>query len=115
MIVYVTGQFWSVPVSVRNFTGASTTNDSRITPYIVAVDYPQAPRREFVAELYHRTWDKSLRPCLYAGDGQGGQVFDTTLTPNDPVIAGDYLDYEVSDIFASDFMFNRLLPDTCAK
>ena len=100
---------------MRNYTGAPLTNDSRITPYIVAVDYPTAPLREFVAELYHRTWDKSLRPCLYAGDGQGGQVFDPSLTPNDPVIAGTYEDYEVSDIFARDFEFNQLLPDRCAK
>jgi len=111
----MSGQFWNVPVSVRNFTETFTTNDSRVTPYIVAVDYPQTPRREFVAELFHRTWDKSLKPCLYAGDGQGGQVFDQTLTPNDPVIAGIYLDYEVSDLFASDFEFNKLLPGICAK
>jgi len=52
---------------------------------------------------------------LYAGDGQGGQVFDPSLTPNDPVIAGTYEDYEVSDIFARDFEFNQLLPDRCAK
>ena len=80
---------------------------------MVTVDHPDDPPRQFVAELFHRTWDKSLKPCLYAGDGQGASVFNPTLTPNDPVIAGTFRDYQVSDMFASDFVYNKLEQRNC--
>lgn len=106
-----TGQFWNIPVSADIFTGNLTT-DSPVTPYVVTVDHPDDPPRQFVAELFERTWDKSRRPCLYAGDGQGGSIFDP-VTPNDPVIAGTFRDYEVSSLFGSDFVYNKLEERDC--
>ena len=106
------GQFWNVPASVSEFTGNSVTNDSRVTPYIVTVNHPDDPPRQFFAELFQRTWDKSMKPCLYAGDGQGGRILGP-VTPNDPVIAGTFRDYEVSSLFASDFVYNKLQQRNC--
>lgn len=100
-------------MTIRNFTGEPFSNDSRVTPYIVSVDHPDDPPREFTAELFQRTWDKTAKPCLYAGDGQGARVYNPTLTSNDPVIAGTYLDYEVSNLFASDFVYNKLEQRNC--
>ena len=106
------GQFWNVPASVSEFTGNSVTNDSRVTPYIVTVNHPDDPPRQFFAELFQRTWDKSMKPCLYAGDGQGGRILGPVI-PNDPVIAGTFRDYEVSSLFASDFVYNKLQQRNC--
>lgn len=99
-------------MTVSNYTGEPLTLDSRVTPYVVTVDHPDDPARQFVAELFQRTWDKSMKPCLYAGDGQGGSILDP-VTPNDPVIAGTFRDYKVSDIFSSDFIYNKLQRRNC--
>ena len=114
MFNLLTGQFWNIPVSASDFTGDSLTNDSSVTPYVVRVDHPDDPPRQFVAELFQRTWDKTMKPCLYAGDGQGGRIFDQ-VTPNDPVIAGTFRDYIVSSIFASNFVYNKLERRNCAE
>lgn len=50
--------------------------------------------------------------CLYAGNNQGGNVFEVER-PNDSLIEGSYKDYIVSSIFASDFKFNRFLYGNC--
>lgn len=100
-------------MTVRNYTGEPLTADNRVTPYIVRVDHQDDPPREFVAELFQRTWEKSMKPCLYAGDGQGGRLFEP-VTPNDPVIAGTFRDYAVSDLFGSDFIYNKLQQRNCS-
>lgn len=83
-----------------------------MTPYVVRVDHADDPPREFVAELFQRTWDKSSKPCLYAGDGQGGRILGP-VTPNDPVIAGTYRDYRVSSLFDNNFIYNKLEQRNC--
>lgn len=98
-------------MTADRFTGNLTT-DRPVSPYVVRVDHPDDPPRRFVAELFERTWDKSRRPCLYAGDGQGGSILDP-VTPNDPVIAGTFRDYIVSDLFSDDFVYNKLLDRDC--
>jgi len=79
----------------------------------VTINHPQAEERAFVADLYHRIWDRTLKPCLYAGNYQGGPISEI-LDPNDSVIEGEYFEYEVVDgIFGRDFIHNRLLASSC--
>ena len=101
-------------MTVSNFTGNFTTDDDRITPYIVTVDHPDSPPRQFIGELFRRTWDKSTKPCLYAGDSQGASSLDEPSSlPNDPVIAGTFRNYEVPDLFSSDFVFSKFEQQNC--
>ena len=78
------------------------------------VDPPQSPARTFVAELYRRTWERTLKPCLYAGNSQGGPISE--VAGDASVIEGEYFEYEVTDgIFGTSFTYNRLLPRPCAR
>ena len=80
----------------------------------MTVDHPQAPARSFITDLYRSTWDNTLKPCLYAGSSQGGPLFEVVDGPNDPVIEGEYSEYEVADgIFGRNFKYNRLLATAC--
>ena len=73
---------------------------------MVNVKHPQASLRSFLANYYSIVWDGSTKPCLYAGSSQGGSIAD--VEPNDPVIEGNYREYEASSLFGSHFKYNRL-------
>ena len=105
------GQFWNIPVTATGpITVPSLPNIGAI--YNVTVNPPEAAARTFVAALFHRTWDRTLKPCLYAGTGQGGPI--TEVAGEDSVIEGDYFDYAVTDgIFGSNFTYNRLEIRAC--
>ena len=107
MLLFTPGQFWNVPVT------ANATNHSDIDmPYRVTVDPPEGIRRSFLADLYHRVWDLTIRPCLYAGNSQGGPISE--IENDDAVIEGEYSNYEVSDgIFGASFDYNRLESRPC--
>ena len=76
--------------------------------------HPLAIPRSFVADLFHYTWDHTLKPCLYAGSSQGGSISPVDALPNDPVIEGSYNEYEITDgIFGSRFKYNRLQNRNC--
>ena len=78
------------------------------------VDPLQSPARTFVAELYRRTWERTLKPCLYAGNSQGGPISE--VADDASVIEGEYFEYEVTDgIFGTSFTYNRLLPRPCPR
>ena len=71
-----------------------------------------ATARAFIAALFQRTWDRTLKPCLYGGNAQGGPI--TEVAGDDSVIEGEYFEYEVTDgIFGSNFMYNRIQIRTC--
>ena len=102
MIHYV-GQFWNIDVTAYSST---TSLGEGTVPYVVNVKHPQAQLRSFLADHYSHVWDGSPKPCLYAGGSQGGPISD--VEPNDSVIEGNYLEYEVSSLFDHQFKYNRL-------
>ena len=108
-----TGQFWNVPVNVLNYTGnySGPVNNT----YVVTVDHPSpnSTSRTFIAELHPATWDRKRKECLYVGSAQSGAINEVDV-PNDHVIEGNYDNYEASDLFASDFKYNRFKEDQCA-
>ena len=100
------GQFWNIPVTATGPIMPSSNDISVI--YSVTVDPPEAAARTFVADLIGRTWDKTPKPCLYAGNSQGGGPVGSS------VIEGKYFEYEVTDgMFGSKFTYNRLETRTC--
>ena len=70
--------------------------------------------RTFIAELHPATWDSKRKECLYVGSAQSGGINEVDV-PNDHVIEGTYDNYEVSDLFASDFQYNQFKGSVCLK
>ena len=106
------GQFWNIPVTA---TGPISSPPANITnAFRVTIEPQISPRRSFVAELFQRTWDRTLKPCLYAGNSQGGPI---SVVANDAsVIEGEYFEYQVSDgIFGTSFNYNRLQARPCPR
>ena len=62
-----------------------------------------AAKREFLAEVFRRTWDKREIECLYAGNAQGGSsgIVVGADGPDDSVIEGTYKEYQVDGVFAT--------------
>ena len=71
--------------------------------YNVTVENGDRPTRTFTAYLYEDTWNTENEPCLYSGDGQAG--------PN--ILEGNYLDYQVADMFDTNFRFSRFRAGFC--
>ena len=103
LFCHYTGQFWNIDVTA--YPSTNSLGEGTV-PYVVNVKHPQAPLRSFLANYYSIVWDGSPKPCLYAGSSQGGSITD--VEPNDPVIEGNYREYEVTSLFGSHFKYNRL-------
>lgn len=106
------GQFWNVPVFA--FGPIEIASDEIDVPFVVTVAHPLASPRSFIADLFPHTWDRAQKPCLYAGNSQGGPISTVGSLPDDPVIEGRYYEYEVTDgIFGSSFKHNHLQSHSC--
>ena len=91
------------------FTGTKPDN---LTYYTVTVTPPDGDVRSFVGHLYDVTWDFTPVPCVYAGNRNGGPVFEFD-NPNDSVIEGNYTLYEVSDLFSTGFTYEQFDEARC--
>ena len=106
------GQFWNIPVTA---TGPITPPPNNITnAYRVRVESRLIPPRSFVAELFKCTWDRTLKPCLYAGNSQGGPISEVANDAS--IIQGEYFEYKVAGgIFGTSFTYNRLQGHPCPR
>ena len=107
----IPGQFWNVPVTVSSYTGLFGGED-RTDDYIITVDHPQSDPRSFVGLKYSVTWEFEKRVCYYVGNTQAGKLAEVS-DPNDSVIEGDYTDYKVDSLFATDFKFSHFDVSRC--
>ena len=89
------------------FDGSGRGND-----YVVTVNYPGSPPRSFVGLLSSVTWEFERRPCIYVGNSQAGPIQEVDA-PNDSVIEGEYTDYEVDSMFATDFVYSHFEANRC--
>ena len=55
-----------------------------------------------------------MLPCLFSGNRQGGAT-NAFGDPNDSIIQGSYQDYEVSNLFDTDFTFSTFDSAVCGK
>jgi collagen type VI alpha len=111
------GQFWNIDVSLERYNDTIVKelfNRDSVNPhYVIHLDPPApAEKRSLVGELYHKQWDRSYKPCLYAGSVQGGAGNDE-LKPVGTVIEGSYTDYIASGPFKHAEKFNRFNKDLC--
>ena len=89
------------------FGGSGRAND-----YVVTVNYPNSPPRSFVGVLSSVTWEFEKRPCIYVGNSQAGPISEV-VSPNDSVIEGEYTDYEVASMFATEFTYSHFDESHC--
>ena len=114
-----TGQFWNVPVKLFPYhTELPELIKEDYDPeelYLVTIEDPISliSKRQFIGELSKRSWDKTLRSCLYVGSSQGGRLSDIP-GPKDSVIEGVYSQYAVQDgILSTSFTYSRFDQTIC--
>ena len=73
---------------------------------VLKINHPNSSVRHVPVLSGHAWFGRGRTSCLYAGDTQGGHVYEVE-SPNDSLIEGSYKDYIVSSIFANDFKFDR--------
>lgn len=112
LFLFPIGQFWNIPVTVRNFTGQPRPGVSTRNFYTITVNHPRDPPRTFVGRLYEMTWEFRPTHCLYVGNRQGGPISEV-LDPNDSVIRGSYQDYIVNGLFESSFDYSVFNSTRC--
>ena len=106
-----TAQFWNIPMEYKRYSGpfAGRLVTEAAGLYEVTVRYPGSPPRTFIGDLEDLTWEQNKQPCLYAGNSYAGRVSEAIEF--DSVIEGEHTDYEVADIFAHDFTFDKYTSD----
>ncbi len=73
-----------------------------------------AMRRHLTGLFQKQTWNHDPFPCLYAGDRQGGPIFEVAY-PNDPVIEEGYKDYVNPGVFSEkDYKFGLFDDSKCS-
>jgi len=87
--------------------------DPSVPYYVIDVNPFNSASRTFVGLLNDLPKHVSPLYCLQVGDSQGGAT-DRFTDPNDSVIEGSYADYEVTDLFDTNFTFSRF-GSTCTK
>ena len=113
-LLHAAGQFWNVPIQLAPFSG--TLRNAQVQypdAYTITVTRTGSPQRVFTGQLDNRIWDRSLEPCLYAGNQQAGVIYEVE-EPNDPVIEGNYESYRVPSAFEeTDYRFGRFDESMC--
>ena len=104
-------QFWNVPVELSEYTGGDEPNDG-LKYYTVQVTPSSGNVRRFVGHLYSVSWEFTPIPCVYAGNRNAGPVAEFN-NPNDPVIQGNYTEYEVNDLFSTEFEYEQFDESRC--
>ena len=81
--------------------------------YEIYFERDGSPQRGFTGSFYPLTWEQQEGPCLYAGNREGGPIYNI-LSPNDPVIEGTGADYEVPSAFdETGYIFSRFDDSQC--
>ena len=109
-----TGQFWNIPIDVEAYDGPVPSYLLEEELYTITVNpavFPPRPR-SFVAELNQQTWDTTADPCFFAGNYQGGAIYEIT-DPGGTVIEGSFRDYRVDSLFSTDFVYSQFGSNQC--
>ena len=99
---------------MHNFTGILTDKKTSIPPnmYEIEFSHPLSDTRHVPAWLSEVTWGFDNTPCLYAGNAEGGSVYEV-FSPNDPLIEGTLQDYNVTGMFETSFRYEQFNENLC--
>ena len=84
--------------------------------YNVTLTQQDGSMRSFVAHFDEQRWDRTKKPCLYAGNRQAGPAAE--VKNDGTVIEGEYQDYEVSHLLSINLKnpdFKRYSMGTCIE
>ena len=105
------GQFWNIPISVRPIPQTNQTNSGTHT-----ISFTSAALKEtktLTGVLHPITWFKQ-DSCLYVGSAQASSAQINTNLPNDPVIEGNYRDYQLDEAFSEEeYVFGQFNENRC--
>lgn len=97
-LLQLLGQFWNVETKVTKYTQELRDGTTSDRAYLVELMPRNKPKRSFIGFLYERTWNFKEFPCIYAGNAQGGAIYEAADgEPNDSVIEGTIQDYLQND------------------
>ena len=100
-----------MPVTVVPFEG-EFGGVQRDDDYVITVNHPEADPRSFVGLRSGVTWEFERRVCYYVGNTQAGELAEVS-EPNDSVIEGEYSDYQVESLFATEFIYTHFNEEKC--
>ena len=107
LFLIYSGQFWNVETNVTKYTKPLREDVDLENPYLVELMPKNKPKRSFVGFLEESTWNFEKTPCIYAGNSQGGPIYEVVDgEPNDSVIEGTIEDYSTAN-FVYDHFDNR--------
>ena len=104
------GQFWNIPISVSRTHMTQNLINQNIR--VLEINHPNTNKRLVPAWLVPVTWKPGHTSCLYAGDSEGGRISEIKH-PKDSLIEGSYHNYVVSNLFATDFLYNQFDTTLC--
>ena len=99
---------------MKEYTGP-IINDPETNRYEITVTHPDfSGERRFTGLLYNVNWEFERTPCFYAGNVQGGPIYEVE-DPNDSVIEGEYKDYIVGGAFETEYTYDRFDSLQCTQ
>lgn len=108
------GQFWNVEAIVTKYNRTLRDGTINDQTYQVQLKPKNKPTRTFVGFLESTTWDFTNQQCLYAGNAQGGSIYETAEgEPNDPLLEGDFTQYKMDSAFDVEFDYNHYDSSQC--
>ena len=98
LFLLYSGQFWNVETNVTKYTKPLRDGIVENNTYLVELMPENKPNRRFIGFLEERTWNLEKSPCIYAGNSQGGPIYEVADgEPNDSVIEGAIEDYSTKN------------------
>ena len=113
MSLSFSGQFWNVPVQITNEgIKLRQRHDMEVDKFrVITFTQSDGNVRNVPARLQSHTWSSSqVSPCLYAGDSEGGHLFEVE-EPNDSLLEGSYQDYVMETLFSTKYKFSKFVSD----
>ena len=102
-------------MQVEPYTGPVQPDSSSDGYYVITTNHPDEGMRQFVGWIWPLTWEHRSEYCLYAGQYQGGPLYEIVDdSVNNGVIFGTYDDYEVDSSYATDFAYSHFNESQCA-
>lgn len=111
-LFYISGQFWNAPITLSSKNIDLRDPNFKKDIRVLKIMHPGSTVRYVPMWLEETSWDAQKTPCFYAGDSQGGHLYEVE-SPNDSLIEGTYTDYIVDNLFSTDYLFSKFNETYC--
>ena len=111
---YITGQFWHAHVKLHK-EGIKLRNDNGINKnkfHVIEFLKHGNKTKQVPAILQAHAWGSDEHSCLYAGDSEGGHMYEVK-SPSDSLLDGNYKDYITSSLLSTDYKYSQFNDTIC--